>query len=74
MIELGQNCLYSGKMVVFGKKGLKSDKRGCIPAKGCNRAKVVVFRQKLLYSAKVVVFEQIGCIRKKVVVFGQKWL
>ena len=58
--------LYSGKMVVFGKKvviyrakWLNSCKSGCI------RSKVVVFGQKCLYSGKVVVIGQNGSIRAK---------
>ena len=70
--------LYSGNVVVFGKKmvvirqnWLCSGKSGCIWAKfyysgksGCNRAKAVVFGQKWLYSDKS------GSIGKKVVLFG----
>ena len=44
MVVIGQNCLYSGKVAVFGQSN-------CIPEIGCIRAKVVVF-------VKVVVFWQ----------------
>ena len=61
--------LYSGKVVVFAKKGLYWRKKGCIRSKwlcscktGSNRAKVVVIWQKCLYSRKVVVFGQGGSI------------
>ena len=49
--------MYSGKLVIFGEKGLYLCKSGCI-WKGCIRA-------NYLYSGKVVVFGQPGCIRVK---------
>ena len=60
LVVLGQNLLYSCKVVVFGQS--------------CILAKVVVFGQKLLYSGKVVLFGKIGTIWVKVVVFGVKLL
>ena len=64
--------MYSGKVVLFGKKLLCSGKRGY------TRANVVVFVQggciwaKWLFSCKVVLFGQGGCNRAKVVVLVQK--
>ena len=72
--------LYSGTVVVSGKKWLYLGKSGC------NREKVVVFVQKLLYSGKMWYLGKSGCmlfsgksgylgksscIRAKMVVFGQ---
>ena len=70
LLYLGKNACIRGKVVVFEKKWLYSDKMvvfgqtGCIWARwlylgksGCYRVKVVVF------GIKVVVFGQIGCIR-----------
>ena len=86
VVVFGQNVLYSGKMVVFGKGG-------CIWAKwlysgkwsyqgncdvflqsGRNRVNMVVLGQKWRHSGKS------GCIRSKwlysgkIVVFRQRWL
>ena len=66
--------MYSGKVVLFGKKLLCSSKRGYI------RANLVVFVQggciwaKWLFLCKVVLFGQGDCNRAKVVVLVQKWL
>ena len=66
--------MYSGKVVLFGKKLLCSGKRGY------TRANLVVFVQggciwaKWLFSCKVVLFGQGGCNRGKVNVLVQKWL
>ena len=45
MVDLEQNWLYSGKVVVVGQSG-------CIPARWLFWAKVVVFGQKWLHSGK----------------------
>ena len=72
MVVLGQNRLYSGKVVELGKVVVLRES-GCIQAKNC------CIRAKLLYSgksdcirAKMVAFGQKCCIREKVVVFRQK--
>ena len=68
VVLIGQECVISGKVVVFGKQVVIFGQSGCI------RAKVVVLGQKLLYSGKK------GSIRARwlfslyVVVFGQKLL
>ena len=65
MVALGQNWLYSDKVVVFGQKWLNSDKSGCI------RSKWFYFKQKWLSSGKTSCIRQSDYIRAKVVLFGQ---
>ena len=66
MFVIGQNLLYSGKVVVFRQKWLYSDKSDCI------REKVVVFGQKLLDSGQAFVYGSKWLYSGKVVVYGQK--
>ena len=68
-------------MVVFGEKGLYSDKVVVIRQtwvvfwqSGCNSGISGCTRAKLLYSGKKVVFGQKWLYSGKNVVFGQKWL
>ena len=85
MVVLGQELLYSGKVVVFGRSGCIRVKWLCFCKKlsysgksGCNRDKVAVFGQGVVFGqsgcirAKVVVFRQTLVYSRKVVVIGQK--
>ena len=68
MVKVGcicASCLYSGKVVVFGRSG-------------CIWAILVLFEQIGCRWAKLLIFVQIGCNRSKLLysgkvdVFGQK--
>ena len=66
MVAFGQNWLYSGKVVILGKKMVVFGQIGCF------RANMVVLGQKWLSSkksglirAKLFYSGKIGCIRAK---------
>ena len=74
LVVLGQNWLYSEKVVVIGQNCCNPE-NGCIRAKVVVFGKVVVFRQRCLYLDKNgYISGKSGCIRAKVVVFLAKWL
>ena len=81
MVVFVQKCLYSGRVVVFGKRVVVLGQNGRIRAKLLYLGKTGCIWAKCLFSAEVVVFGQNssiwtkkGCIRVKVVVIGQKLL
>ena len=60
--------MCSGKILVFGKKGMYSGNKGCIRTKWLFSGKSGFIQEELLYWAKFLVFGQSGCIREKVAV------
>ena len=69
-VEIVQKWLYSGQVVLYGKKILKSGRVDVFGKKKFIREKLDVLGKKWLYSGKCGnIRAEKGCIRAKVVVF-----